>query len=990
MKINFTKCLFVGFLLLIQTNIILSQIEIKYDSKGTDFWLTFLPNFHNDPNTDSLYIFITSSEPTSGTIEYSNRMGNTFTQSFTISDPTQIYVFKLKSYNFELLGFNEGGIIRSSNQGESIASNSFHITSEKEITVYALNQAHYTSDAFMVLPTDVLDKRYFILSYNSDYARYAVYVDYSRRSQTPSQFAIVATEDSTLVTIYPSAETFVNGLNIQAIRMNRGDVYFVQAMVSDDNPDLTGTEIISSKPIAVFSGHQRATVPVTLNAYNPSRDILVEQLPPVSTWGKNAIVVPLATSRNEMPLGNNLFRVLAAEDQTEVYIDGVKITTLNSGGYYEGVLNKAMFITASKPILVGAFKKTVGYDGRINTGDPFFLVMPPIEQYMNNYRVINAQVYERGQFSNYYPVYLEQYISIIIPKSHWQSFRLDGSPLLPGNIVNMNSVDYVYATIRVTDGVHYAEADTTFGIIIYGYGEANSYGYIGGSSYINLKYFEPKVKTLETDSCFISKGIAYKYGARDADLVDIFVIDSVTRNVELYNKTYSKDTIFYSFKLKDIYNDGSYGLFVVDTIGLKSPLFVEWVPGFTICSDGYRNTTSIPVIKDTTSVGKDICFAVNLENYGRFEQTITSAYLKNLGITLGNITSFNVQPLSKYQLTFCLNFNRDTTIIDTLIIENKCAKREIMALEILILADRNQPKISSEKDTCLKYIDWVITDSLKFDKGLLRVDVLEKTNCRIDLVAFFPKKVIARVEVINPFEDTFYNIVAEDSVGNSIEINDTIPGFTLQILDFDNERTYDFSSLSVGYVVCDTLWLYNYGNFTIRLDDVEFGRNIEFSIPPSQLPIVIPPKTSAPLYFCFNPSKTGPVSDTLKYMFRCSSIQLPVQGEGKVISLSGNTNCNVQLITKLQGVKNVVISDESFPNPAKTIVYLPIPKGIEAPVTIELFNSIGNKISSTIIPTYDSEASFVEIDISLLSNGFYIASLKGRDTVYKYKFFKLY
>ncbi len=728
MKINFTKWLFVGFLLFIYANILLSQIETRYDSKGTDFWLTFLPNFHQNPNTDSLYIFITSSEPTSGTIEYRDRAGTPFTQSFTISDPTQIYVFKLKNSNFELLGFNEGGTIRSSNQGESIALNSFHITSEKEITVYALNQAHYTSDAFMVLPTDVLGKRYFILSYNSDGSS-----DYFgiNGSSTPSQFAIVATEDSTSVTIYPSAETYVNGYSTQTINMNRGDVYLVQARIRTNQlrTDLTGTEIISSKPIAVFSGHQRATVPITLNVDNPSRDILVEQLPPVSTWGKNAIVVPLATSRNENPYGNNLFRVLAAEDETEIYIDGVRVTTLNSGGYYERILNKAMYITANKPILVGAFKKTVGNSGNIRVGDPFFLVMPPIEQYMNNYRVINVQVYEREQ-SSYFPVYLEQYISIIIPKLHWQSFRLDGSPLLPGNIVNINSVDYVYATIGVTDGVHYAEADTTFGIIIYGYGNANSYGYIGGSSYLNLKYFEPKIKTLQTDSCFVSKGIAYKYGARDADLVDVFIVDSVTQNTELYNKTYSKDTIFYSFRLKDIYSDGSYGLFVVDTIGLQSPLFVEWVPGFTVCADGYRNTTNIPIIKDTTSVGKDICFTVNLENYGRFEQIITRAYLKNLGIIFEGITPFNVQPFSKYKLTFCLNFNRDTTIIDTLMIENDCAERKVLAIEILILVDKSQPKTFAEKDTCLRYIDWVVTDSLKSDKGLLQIEVLEKTNCK--------------------------------------------------------------------------------------------------------------------------------------------------------------------------------------------------------------------------------------------------------------------
>ncbi len=995
MKINLTKLLLIAFLFFVQSICLFSQVDIRYDSKGTDFWLTFLPNFHNnyanpDSLSDSLYIFITSSESTRGTIEYKDRDGNSFLQVFTIDDPTKIYTFRISSYYFELLGFNESGtLVTGGNQCESIAPNSFHITSEKEVTVYALSQAVTTSDAFMVLPTDVLGKRYFILSYNSD-GKTDFGLLYG--SSTPSQFAIVATEDSTSVTIYPSDETYINRTNTQVIQMNRGDVYLVQARISRGKlrTDLTGTEIISSKPIAIFSGHQRATVPVTISNNNPSRDILVEQLPPVSTWGKNAIVVPLAISSNESPVGSNLFRVLAAEDQTEIYIDGVKATTLNSGGYYEGILNKPMFITANKPILVGAFKKTTGSGGLNGLGDPFFLVMPPIEQYMNNYRVINAQAYERDDsYNRYQAVYREQYISIIIPKSHWQSFRLDGSPLLPGNIVNINSVDYVYAILAVSDGVHYAEADTTFGIIVYGYGGANSYGYIGGSSYLTLNFFQPNITSLESDSCFVSKGFASKYRPKDAALRDIYVIDSLTQNVELYNKQTSTDTILYSFRLKDIYNDGSYGLIAIDTMGLRSEPLVVWLAGFTVAPESYRNTTNIPLIQDTTSVGKDICLSARLENYGRFEQTITRAYLKNLGIDATGIIPFSIQPQSTFELTFCLNFQQDTTLVDTLVIENSCAERNVVALEISIITDRNEPKVFSEKDTCLKYIDWVVTDSFKVDKGLLRVEVLEKTNCNIDLVASYPRKVAVRVNILSPFEDTFYRIVAEDSVGNSIEINDTIPGFTLQILGYDGERSFDFGHQSVGELICDTLYLYNYGNFTLVLDAIELWRNIEFSVPPSQQPVVVPPKTSVPLYFCFNPLRVGLIGDTLYCRFLCSVIQIPVQGNGEAIPLQGTSNCNVRIVTELRGKRNAVVSDEPFPNPAKTFLYIPFPNGLETPFTIELFNSIGDEVSSQTIQQAASSANFIEIDISLLADGFYILSLKGLGVIYYYQFFKM-
>ncbi len=64
----------------------------------------------------------------------------------------------------------------------------------------------------------------------------------------------------------------------------------------NDRTDLTGTKINSSQPIAVFSGHQRATIP------NPSdlvsRDHLVEELPPIPTWGGSAFVTPYPLAKD--------------------------------------------------------------------------------------------------------------------------------------------------------------------------------------------------------------------------------------------------------------------------------------------------------------------------------------------------------------------------------------------------------------------------------------------------------------------------------------------------------------------------------------------------------------------------------------------------------------------------------------------------------------------------------------------------------------------
>ena len=50
-----------------------AQEPVLFESEGTDFWLTFMPNYHNHIHAwhegrDSLYVFITSKHLTKGVI----------------------------------------------------------------------------------------------------------------------------------------------------------------------------------------------------------------------------------------------------------------------------------------------------------------------------------------------------------------------------------------------------------------------------------------------------------------------------------------------------------------------------------------------------------------------------------------------------------------------------------------------------------------------------------------------------------------------------------------------------------------------------------------------------------------------------------------------------------------------------------------------------------------------------------------------------------
>ena len=983
------------FFLLFSLNRTFSKIDIIKDSRGTDFWLTFLPNYHNNYNAtntrlkygDSLYIFIASKEPTRGKIEYKDQEGVPYVYEFEILDPSKMHIFSIPSYYFELKGFNLSGNLVDTNsssiQTEKISPNSFHITTEKEVSVYALNQAVTTSDAFMVLPTDVLGKRYFILSYNSDGSFISPSIAVS---STPSQFAIVATEDSTYVSIYPTCETFRIGFRYQQVLLNRGDVYLVQARITQAylNNDLTGTEIVASKPIAVFSGHQRATVPVNVRSQandNPSRDILIEQMPPVSTWGKNSIVIPLAKSSNEASFGNNLFRVVAAEDNTDILVDGVKVTTLKQGGFYEGNLSRPYYISSNKPILVGVFKKTCGSGGTGSLGDPFFAIMPPIEQYMDEYRVLNSQAYEYlADLGNYSKVYREQYISIIIPKVSWQSFRIDGASLALADIRDVPNSEYVYATIRVSDGVHYLKADTGFGVLIYGYGGANSYGYIGGSNYLTLNYLEPQITTLKVDTCFVSKGIAYKNRPRDASLKDFVIVDSLLINTELYQLEKHSDTVKFGFRLLDRFRDGRFAVYVVDTMNLESQLLVEWIKGFTLGNEG-KMPGELITVSGETATGKEFCFDLPIVNYGIFSQNINAIYLKNTKIFPKDFVPQSVEPLQKVNYQFCINFSGDTTIIDTVVIENECDKFPVASLKVTFATDKFPPKVLFNSDSCFHTIEVVVSDSLSFDKGLKSVEVVEQVNCITETMNELPRKVRINVRILDVRKDAFIKIVSEDLAGNKIEYEKEIPGFTLSFPQ-DLEFPLYSGSYFVGDISCSDIPLFNIGKHTLIIEKAYFQRNFEFSVAPSYLPIVIPPKGKYNLRYCFNPLKSENVVDTLvvEYEPFCISFRIPFVGVGKTIELTTNSNCNVTVSSRISEKTNKSGTVQVFPIPISEILYVDISPHIDLSCQLQIFDLLGSLVFEKFV---EKGAGLVELNLKNLSPGIYSLIIRTEDGVIK-------
>jgi len=241
-----------------------SEVELK-NPEGREFWLCFMANHtelvkvNDESGKLRLEVFITSETDTEVTLELS---------AIGYKETVYVKAGSVKNVKISPLAQIKTSEIIEENYG-------LHIVSRDPIRLYGLNRRQLTTDTFMGFPKSVLGTEYRIASFE-------------KSIRLMSEFAIVATEDKTLVTITPTVETYGEnpadkGFTVQ---LNKGDVYQVGAgsKAKDElKADLTGSHIKSTKKIAVFGGHQCAYVPSDLVACNH----LVEQMPPTSSWGKH-------------------------------------------------------------------------------------------------------------------------------------------------------------------------------------------------------------------------------------------------------------------------------------------------------------------------------------------------------------------------------------------------------------------------------------------------------------------------------------------------------------------------------------------------------------------------------------------------------------------------------------------------------------------------------------------------------------------------------
>jgi PKD repeat protein len=423
-------------------------------TEGKEFWFGFMESRHHQTG-HYLELTMTSTFTCHFSISYGSST-TPYLNNYTLL-PNQPFRYQPYWGTLEPIG------------SETIEQKAIHIVSDMPMNIFAMNWSPSSADAAVIFPIEALGNEYYAMCYEPNINEGAGGVPGNGKN---SEFVVVASENNTKVTITPSKVTdLLKPANVPfTITLNKGDLYQVQSMNHPNlvgQGDLTGSYIKSDKPVAFYSGCWSTTIPIGATS---AWDHLYEQIPPVRSWGRKFVTVPL--------LGRSLdvFRILASEDKTTIRIGSNTPILLNKGKFYEFQLTKDQpsLIESDRPILLAQFMVSNEVDRPANVaqanwdGDPLMLIVSPVDQ---TREAVTFVAYDSPNISSKY------FVNVVAKSDAITNILLDNQMIKFSYLPN---TEYAFAQIPITRGNHNLTSTLTgkgFIAYVYGYGGVESYGY---------------------------------------------------------------------------------------------------------------------------------------------------------------------------------------------------------------------------------------------------------------------------------------------------------------------------------------------------------------------------------------------------------------------------------------------------------------------------------------------------------------------------------
>lgn len=436
-------------------------------TEGKDFWFGFMENRNYQVPQYPFYLPIVHyTELTLNSVYQCNvkiyigkSLSPSFTQTISPNTPTPI---RIPWQDVEAMG------------SENVQNKAIHLVSDNPLNVYALNWCENSADVAVIFPKEAIGNEYYTMCYTPslDYY-YDANGDEVYRSGRNSEFLVVATEDNTTVTITPTKITDkLKPANVPfTVQLNKGELYQVQSLNHPNlagQGDLSGSYIKSDRPISVFSGSLATSIPAGPGV--DAWDHLYEQMPPLSSWGRKFVTVPLVGRSKDV------YRVLASQKNTTVRIGGKNTVVLDQGAFYEFELNnnEPLLIDSDYPVLLAQYMVSNSVDRPAGMtmydwdGDPFMVIVSPVEQTRESVAFV---AYDSQNIKNKY------YVNIVTKTDASKQILLDGAAIPFQNLANSG---YSFAQVKINKGNHNlksTESGKGFIAYVYGYGSVESYGY---------------------------------------------------------------------------------------------------------------------------------------------------------------------------------------------------------------------------------------------------------------------------------------------------------------------------------------------------------------------------------------------------------------------------------------------------------------------------------------------------------------------------------
>lgn len=283
--------------------------------------------------------------------------------------------------------------------------------------------------------------------------------EYDIATHINSTVAVVAVEDNTEVIakgfwagVLFESNYYANGDNITFI-LSAGQTAQLQTPLGY----LLGTRLHSNKPIGVISGQYYASP--SRSKYNQ----MIEFIPPASSIGKNFIVPPFF---------NTTYLTLHYYNMGEDNLVTTRGKNVNRssklqkrGGYMISAgASNPYYGFAEKPVILTATPYTIS---------PFLLFVPSLDQYSNNYK-----------FHTPTKQNLTHYIVLLVKSKDESGITIDGQTIYSKveslDALLINDAIYLVISAEVSTGQHYVthpDPNVTFGLILYGFDDTQSYAY---------------------------------------------------------------------------------------------------------------------------------------------------------------------------------------------------------------------------------------------------------------------------------------------------------------------------------------------------------------------------------------------------------------------------------------------------------------------------------------------------------------------------------